>query len=55
VARNSKVGKKRSSGTKPRPVETKGRVRRGRPKVCQFCADRIEWVDYKDINCCDAT
>jgi small subunit ribosomal protein S18 len=50
VARNSKVGKKRSSGNKPRPVDTKGRGRRGRPKVCLFCAHRTEWVDYKDIN-----
>jgi small subunit ribosomal protein S18 len=50
VARNSKVGRKRNSGNKPRPVETKGRGRRGRPKVCLFCAHRTEWVDYKDIN-----
>jgi small subunit ribosomal protein S18 len=50
VARNSKVGKKRNSGNKPKPVETKGRARRGRPKVCLFCAHRAEWVDYKDVN-----
>jgi small subunit ribosomal protein S18 len=50
VARNSKIGKKRNSGTKPRPVESKGRGRRGRPKVCQFCAHRTEWVDYKDVS-----
>jgi ribosomal protein S18 len=49
VARNSKVGKK-NRGIKPRPVEGKGRVRRGRPKVCLFCAHHTEWVDYKDIN-----
>jgi ribosomal protein S18 len=49
VARNSKVGKK-DRGNKPRPVEGKSRVRRGRPKVCLFCSHRTEWVDYKDIN-----
>jgi small subunit ribosomal protein S18 len=50
VARNSKVSRKRKSGTPPRPLEAKGRVRRGRPKVCMFCAHRTEWVDYKDVN-----
>jgi small subunit ribosomal protein S18 len=49
VARNSKVDKK-NRGKKPRTVEGKGRVRRGRPKVCLFCAHHTEWVDYKDIN-----
>ena len=29
--------------------DAKGRVRRGKPKVCMFCADRIDWVDYKDV------
>jgi small subunit ribosomal protein S18 len=42
MARNGKVQKKR------KPAETKGRVRRGRPKVCLFCSEQIEWVDYKD-------
>ena len=45
MARNGKVQKKR------KPAEVKGgRVRRGRPKVCIFCAEHIEWVDYKDTN-----
>jgi small subunit ribosomal protein S18 len=43
MARKAKVQKKR------KPPETKGRVRRGRPKVCIFCAEHVEWVDYKDI------
>ena len=43
MARNSKVQKK------SKPTESKGRVRRGRPKVCLFCTEHIEWVDYKDI------
>lgn len=29
--------------------DAKGRVRRGRPKVCIFCTEHIDWVDYKDI------
>jgi ribosomal protein S18 len=23
-------------------------MRRPRRKVCQFCVDKVEWVDYKD-------
>jgi small subunit ribosomal protein S18 len=23
---------------------------RGKPKVCVFCAEQAEWVDYKDVN-----
>jgi small subunit ribosomal protein S18 len=30
--------------------DPKGRVRRGRPKVCVFCTEHIPWVDYKDMN-----
>lgn len=31
-------------------VERAGRpVKRTRKKVCQFCADRTEFIDYKDI------
>jgi small subunit ribosomal protein S18 len=30
--------------------DLKSRPRRGRPKVCIFCAQHIEWVDYKDTN-----
>lgn len=48
MARNSKVGKK-SSGRKSRPVDGKSRLRRGRPKVCGFCAAGAVWVDYKDV------
>jgi small subunit ribosomal protein S18 len=33
-----------------KPADAKGRVRRGRPKVCMFCAQKIAWVDYKDTN-----
>jgi small subunit ribosomal protein S18 len=24
--------------------------RRGRRKVCGFCADKLEYIDYKDVN-----
>lgn len=47
MARNPKVGKKNH---KPRPVDGKGRVRRGRPKVCLFCTEHANWVDYKDLS-----
>jgi small subunit ribosomal protein S18 len=45
MARNSKVLKK-----KPKPADSKARARRGRPKVCMFCAEHVEWVDYKDLS-----
>ncbi len=28
----------------------KDRGRRGRRKVCAFCVDKIEFIDYKDVN-----
>jgi small subunit ribosomal protein S18 len=49
MARNSKVAQKTSS-RKPRSAGGKGRLRRGRPKVCRFCAENAVWVDYKDVN-----
>ena len=30
-----------------RPVHA---AKRSRKKVCQFCSDRTEFIDYKDIN-----
>ena len=50
MARNSKAGSKRKPVSKPTAADSKGRLRRGRRKVCQFCAQHSEWVDYKDIN-----
>lgn len=29
---------------------TKDTRPRGRKKVCVFCKDHVEWVDYKDVN-----
>ena len=26
------------------------RPRKGRRKVCAFCADKVEHIDYKDVN-----
>jgi len=40
-------GKDRS---RTKPNDTKNRARRGRPKVCVFCARQIAWVDYKDTD-----
>lgn len=37
----------RDRGTKRAPKET---VRRGKKKVCIFCADHVDWVDYKDVS-----
>lgn len=30
-------------------VERTARTRRAKKKVCAFCADKIETIDYKDI------
>lgn len=30
---------------KPKP----GALRKGRKKYCQFCADKTDYIDYKDI------
>ena len=34
---------------RPERPERRG-GRKGRKKVCQFCVDRVETIDYKDIN-----
>jgi ribosomal protein S18 len=36
--------------SRTKPNDAKGRVRRGKPKVCLFCAQHIAYVDYKDTN-----
>lgn len=25
------------------------RIRRGRKKVCSFCVEKVEYIDYKDV------
>lgn len=48
MARNSKVTKKSGTDRRSR-AGAAGRPKKGRPKVCLFCAERATWVDYKDI------
>jgi ribosomal protein S18 len=49
MARNPKVGKKKSQDRRPKPSAGGSRPRRGRPKVCIFCSEHATWVDYKDV------
>jgi small subunit ribosomal protein S18 len=49
MARNPKPTKKSTDRRPKRSVAGSGRPRRGRPKVCMFCADCATWVDYKDV------
>ena len=39
----------REEGNNRRPGAG-GRMRRSRKKVCAFCSDKSEFIDYKDIN-----
>jgi small subunit ribosomal protein S18 len=32
-----------------RDRERPSRARKGRRKVCAFCVDKIEYIDYKDV------
>jgi ribosomal protein S18 len=41
---NGKRSSDRNQRSQARPA------RRGKPKVCVFCASRVDWVDYKDVN-----
>lgn len=42
-----------SAENAPRPARERGAgprgFRRSRPKVCQFCVDKVKTVDYKDL------
>src|SRR5436190_23388206 len=38
----------RDRGTRRRGKDT--RPARGKKKVCIFCKDHVDWVDYKDVN-----
>jgi small subunit ribosomal protein S18 len=40
----------RKQRSRPRPTDSKSRIRRGRPKVCMLCKDRVVHVDYKDTS-----
>src|SRR3954463_10172602 len=37
------------SGARTQPPRTRN-GRPAKPKVCVFCASRVVWVDYKDLN-----
>jgi small subunit ribosomal protein S18 len=50
MARNPKASNKKSHDRRPKPASAGGRPRRGRPKICIFCAEHASWVDYKDVN-----
>ncbi len=39
--------KQKERGSKERR-DAKGGLRRGRPKVCYFCKEKVGYVDYKD-------
>lgn len=38
-----------STSRRDRNENRGGRVRRGRKKVCSFCVDKIDQIDYKDV------
>jgi small subunit ribosomal protein S18 len=40
----------RKQRSRPRPTDSKSRIRRGRPKVCMLCKDKVIHVDYKDAS-----
>jgi small subunit ribosomal protein S18 len=42
------VANQRNKRSRVKPSDARSRLRRGRPKVCLVCADRIEYVDYKN-------
>jgi small subunit ribosomal protein S18 len=42
------VANPRNKRSRTKPADTRGRLRRGRPKVCLVCTERIDYVDYKN-------
>ena len=48
----AKVAENAAPAAEPakRPERPMRGARRSRKKVCQFCSDRTEFIDYKDIN-----
>lgn len=38
----------RNKRSRTKPADARGRLRRGRPKVCLVCSERIDYVDYKN-------
>jgi small subunit ribosomal protein S18 len=51
MGRNASPSSSSSSAKRSTSRTTKDAPRRGaKKKVCSFCKDHIEWVDYKDVN-----
>jgi small subunit ribosomal protein S18 len=50
--RGSKSGGPKGKGPRDRDGKggKQGFLRRGRPKVCHFCKEKIAYVDYKDTS-----
>jgi small subunit ribosomal protein S18 len=42
------VANPRNKRSRTKPADARGRLRRGRPKVCLVCTERIDYVDYKN-------
>jgi len=42
------VANPRNKRARTKPSDARGRLRRGRPKVCLVCTERLEYVDYKN-------
>ena len=38
----------RNKRSRTKPADPRGRLRRGRPKVCLVCTERMDYVDYKN-------
>src|ERR1017187_8492341 len=47
MPRNNDRGTSSNSNTRRAPKDTGRRIKK---KPCAVCKDRIEWVDYKDVN-----
>jgi small subunit ribosomal protein S18 len=45
---NQRNKRSTSSSSRAKPSDARNRLRRGRPKVCLVCSERIEYVDYKN-------
>jgi small subunit ribosomal protein S18 len=42
------VANQRNKRARTKPSDARNRLRRGRPKVCLVCSERIEYLDYKN-------
>ena len=49
MARDRGPKSKDRDGKREGKRDGKGFLRRGRPKVCHFCKEKVPYVDYKDI------